>query len=195
MTLHRNHPQKPYECLVFAFKICRKARPAPKRFTQWLDQLGVGEFVREAVSSYHHEGIDRKSLSHYIYSRLLWQTQVAHTEPKISEFPVKLQKALHYLHENWSLSGNLHEVALKADLSLPHLHHLFQKFLGTSPHRYWLNLKLREARNQLVTTAFPIKQIVEDCGFSDLVNFGRHFKSRFGTTPGAYRRDHTDVRS
>ncbi|HJW92618.1 MAG TPA: AraC family transcriptional regulator [Thermoanaerobaculia bacterium] len=63
----------------------------------------------------------------------------------------------------------------------------FRRFHQTSVGEYLRGLRLDYARDALLHTPRPIKEIALDAGFYDQAHFGRHFKRRFGTSPAKLR--------
>jgi AraC family transcriptional regulator len=64
----------------------------------------------------------------------------------------------------------------------------FQRVTGITPHQYVLRSRLREAAARLVTGSGKVIDIALDCGFGDVSNFNRAFRTEFGVSPRKYRR-------
>jgi len=58
---------------------------------------------------------------------------------------------------------------------------------GTSYRRITAEVQAGLAADLLRNTGLPVAEIAERLGFSDPANFGRAFRSWFGTSPGRYR--------
>ena len=56
------------------------------------------------------------------------------------------------------------------------------------PHRYVLNLRMREARRLLAETSLPVGEIAERLGFEDALYFSRRFAREVGQPATEYRR-------
>ena len=82
----------------------------------------------------------------------------------------------------------LNALARDAGLSPYHFLRTFQHVTGTTPHQYLLRMRLRAAAIGLVTTTAQIIDVALDAGFGDVSNFNRAFRSEFGMSPTAYRR-------
>ena len=82
----------------------------------------------------------------------------------------------------------LADLAALAGLSRYHFLRLFRNVIGTTPYRYILARRMARAGEMLHTTDMPVLDIALDCGFSDLSEFTRRFRARFGLPPAAYRR-------
>lgn len=72
-------------------------------------------------------------------------------------------------------------------LSQRRLEMLFAERLGTSPGRFYLDLRLDEARRMVTDTRLPLQEIALRCGFSSQMTFSRAFRARFGGTASALR--------
>jgi len=81
-------------------------------------------------------------------------------------------------------------IARAIGLSQRRLEMLFAERLGTSPGRFFLDLRLDEARRMVTDTHLPMQEIALRAGFSSQMAFARAFRSRFNTTATALRRGH-----
>jgi len=79
------------------------------------------------------------------------------------------------------------ELAAYVDLSRRQLQRLFDKYLLCSPSRYYLQLRLRRARELLLATRMSIADITEECGFVSTSNFSKSYKELFGYAPSMER--------
>ncbi|MCX5496407.1 AraC family transcriptional regulator [Kaistia dalseonensis] len=61
----------------------------------------------------------------------------------------------------------------------------FRRALGTSPHRYLIGRRLAAARLHIIAGE-PLSAIAARVGFADQSHMTRHFKARFGMTPGRF---------
>ena len=72
-------------------------------------------------------------------------------------------------------------------LSRTRLHALFRERLGTSPHAFLVDLRVRTARRLLEGTALPIAEIAVRCGFADQNALTRWCRRSGGLTPALIR--------
>ncbi|MEQ9641716.1 MAG: GlxA family transcriptional regulator [Alphaproteobacteria bacterium] len=75
------------------------------------------------------------------------------------------------------------DLADAVGLSNRQLERLFNKYLGLSPARYYLNLRLKRARQLLSHTSMPILQVAVACGFTSASHFARCYRQVFGHAP------------
>lgn len=79
-------------------------------------------------------------------------------------------------------------LATRHGVSPDRLERLFRAELGETPGRYWRKLRLRRARDLLVHSRLPVREVALSCGYADASAFSRAFRLAFGTTPEAIRR-------
>lgn len=107
-------------------------------------------------------------------------------EPQLG--PPALQRAMMRLQAGFEPSLTVPALAVAAGVSVSGLHALFQRWLGISPGRYLLDLRLREAERLIGETRRPLAEIALAVGFSDQSALTRSLKRRRAVTPGALRR-------
>lgn len=61
----------------------------------------------------------------------------------------------------------------------------FRRLIGTSPHRYLVGRRLANAR-RLMAAGEPLAEAAAASGFADQSHMTRHFRARFGITPGRF---------
>lgn len=79
------------------------------------------------------------------------------------------------------------DMAKRANLSVPRFNVVFREFFGSSPYRYFLNMKLKQTQDLLRNESLTLSEIADHYGFTDVHHFSNSFKKAFGMTPGQYR--------
>ena len=82
---------------------------------------------------------------------------------------------------------SLQEVADHFGLGVTYLSRFFKQETGHNFVDYVSTLRLDKAKEYLVYTDKPVKEIVNDVGYMDTASFVRKFRAREGITPGQYR--------
>ncbi len=102
-----------------------------------------------------------------------------------------------YLDNNYSKQINIKTLAENNYMSHSYLTHTFKTHTGYSPKQYLTLVRLNEATHLLRTTSKTIIDIALECGFSDINNYIKCFKSKFGMTPKEYRKyfKHDDLKT
>lgn len=81
------------------------------------------------------------------------------------------------------------DIAGLVGISRRQLERLLRQHLGAMPSKYYLNLRLNEARAQLQRTSQSVVQISLACGFASAAHFSNAYRERFGVTPREERRN------
>jgi AraC family transcriptional regulator len=82
----------------------------------------------------------------------------------------------------------LDSMARQAGLSPYHFLRTFERVTGVTPHQYVVRARLREAAVRLSTERRKVVDLALNCGFGDVSNFNRAFRSEFGRSPREYQR-------
>ncbi|HEV7500251.1 MAG TPA: AraC family transcriptional regulator [Vicinamibacteria bacterium] len=82
----------------------------------------------------------------------------------------------------------LSALAREARLSPFHFLRTFRRLTGLTPHQYVVRARLRSAAVQLATEPAKVLDVALDCGFGDVSNFNRAFRTELGVSPRAFRR-------
>jgi transcriptional regulator GlxA family with amidase domain len=80
------------------------------------------------------------------------------------------------------------ELAEQAGFSTRQLERLFCKYLGHSPTKHYLSIRLEHARYLLQQTSMPILSVAMACGFVSASHFSKSYNEHFGRTPSTERR-------
>ncbi|USG60676.1 helix-turn-helix domain-containing protein [Sneathiella marina] len=79
------------------------------------------------------------------------------------------------------------ELARKTDLKGWQLRRKFQKFFGETPARYYLNLRLENARALLKNSPASVGYIGTQCGFTNVETLSRSYLKKYGIQPSKDR--------
>lgn len=101
--------------------------------------------------------------------------------------PELIEQAVGFISENFGENLSLEKIAAHVSLSPTYFQKLFLKAVGKTPNEYILDLRIRRAKEQLLTTDFPISFIAAECGFSSQSYFNYAFRRAEGITPKEYR--------
>jgi len=82
---------------------------------------------------------------------------------------------------------SLDELAHLAGLSQRHVQRMFREALGCTPSQYYLDLRLRRARELLLQTGMSITSITVACGFQSPCHFSKAYRALFGQSPSGER--------
>jgi len=100
----------------------------------------------------------------------------------------KLLKVVQLMEERIEEPLSSQELADAVNLSTRQLERLFFKYLGQSPAKRYLKIRLERARTLIRQTSMPILSIALECGFSSASHFSRAYFEGFGRPPSAERK-------
>jgi AraC family transcriptional regulator, glycine betaine-responsive activator len=81
----------------------------------------------------------------------------------------------------------LEDIAQQSGLSRRQIERLFKRHVHCVPKRYYLELRLKRARELLLQTSMPIMAISTACGFQSPPHFSKCYRNHYGRPPTAER--------
>ena len=81
-------------------------------------------------------------------------------------------------------------LAATVGMSTRQLERLARRYLGRSPKRYYMELRLQRARNLLMQTDMSVIAVAIACGFTSPSHFSKCYRAHYGTTPYRERGAH-----
>ncbi len=122
---------------------------------------------------------------------LLWdlakQYEIERESGGILREDAKMMALEKRLREAIATDISLHALAEDCGLSHVQMIRRFRSAFGHTPSEHLYALRLERAKELLLQTALPIKEIARDCGFENEYYFSNFFKKHQGLSPTAYR--------
>ncbi len=103
----------------------------------------------------------------------------------------KLVEAVELMESNIEEPMSLDELARHVGISRRQMERIFQKHLNCVPTRYYLELRLRRARELLLRTPKSIVDVAFSCGFVSAPHFSKCYRDFFGNPPREERQRNT----
>jgi AraC family transcriptional regulator len=100
----------------------------------------------------------------------------------------RLRKAVDYMRAHLHAGITVADIAGAIQLSPFHFARLFKTTTGYTPHQFVMKARVEKARELLLSSSTPLKQIAVDLGFADQSHFTRQFKLAYHVTPGVWLR-------
>jgi YesN/AraC family two-component response regulator len=100
----------------------------------------------------------------------------------------KIQRALHFIHNNYETDISLDRVAKTVCLSRFHFSRLFKEMTGLTYQSYINYIRIEQAKKLLNDDALSVTGTGYAVGYSDLTHFERIFKKIVGLSPTQHRR-------
>ena len=108
-------------------------------------------------------------------------------QARVGLFHENLIEAAALMEANIEEPLSLDEIAALVGVSRRQIERLFKRYVGQVPTKYYLDMRLRRARELLLQTAMSIMEIAVACGFQSPPHFSKCYRSLFGHTPSAER--------
>jgi transcriptional regulator GlxA family with amidase domain len=108
-------------------------------------------------------------------------------QAQVGLFHETLIKAAALMEAHIENPMSLDELATSVGVSRRQIERLFKRHLDRVPTRYYLELRLRRARELLLQTPMSIMDITIACGFQSPPHFSKCYRSLFGYPPSAER--------
>ncbi len=99
----------------------------------------------------------------------------------------KLIDVIAQMEDNLEEPLSREELAASVGLSTRQVERLFKKYLGRTPARHYLELRLKRAQMLLTQTSMPILDVSIACGFVSASHFSKCYREMFDRPPRAER--------
>ena len=112
-------------------------------------------------------------------------------EASHDDAPDTIRQALIYIHDHYTESFTLDELAEHVHLNKYYLIREIRRYVGFTPKEYVTRLRMQMAADLLLNSSLPAVKIAHEVGIHDVNNFNRIFKKHFNKTPAVYRKNFT----
>ncbi len=99
----------------------------------------------------------------------------------------RLLKAVELMEQNLETPLPLSALAKLCGVSTRQLERLFNKYLGRTPRRYYLELRLKRAQMLLTQSSLPVMEVALACGFVSASHFAKCYKELYKQAPRTTR--------
>lgn len=108
-------------------------------------------------------------------------------QARVGLFHENLIEAAALMEANIEEPLSLDEIAALVGVSRRQIERLFKRYVGQVPTKYYLDMRLRQARDLLLQTPMSIMQVAVACGFQSPPHFSKCYRMLYGYTPSAER--------
>ena len=131
-------------------------------------------------------GYDLSCHTYFLLTKLLHSIQQKESEKKAYARTVIMQ-IVSYLQENFYEDIEMSALAEKFHFSVSYFRYYFKKFMGVSPQKYLIQLRITHAKFLLRNENQTVEEIAVNCGFHASNHFIQTFKKYEGVTPLQYK--------
>ncbi|UWQ29724.1 GlxA family transcriptional regulator [Leisingera sp. M527] len=104
-----------------------------------------------------------------------------------------LINAMQFMHDTIEEPVEIGVLADRAQISRRQLERLFQRYVGTSPVQFYIELRVGRALALLNETNMTVAEISAATGFSSATQLSIRFKKRYGQSPASFRKSWTET--
>ena len=144
-------------------------------------QLVNRKYGKELAASVSEQFVCDRMRGAYDKQRIPLKLLLGSNQPKLTE-------AVELMEANLEELLNLDDLASLVGISRRQLERLFRKYLHCVPRRYYLDLRLKKARQLLLQTSESVSEIAIACGFVSSSHFSKSYREIFGLSPREERR-------
>nr|WP_255199277.1 AraC family transcriptional regulator [Vibrio sp. JPW-9-11-11] len=95
----------------------------------------------------------------------------------------RVAKALEYLHQNYTQTVTVQDLAQSANMSISAFHNAFRSVTSASPIQYIKKVRLNKARELIQLEGLKVGDAARLVGYNSTSQFSREFKRHFNATP------------
>jgi len=163
---------------------------------RWSPESGIGRAVEDMMLQVENDGdVFGIAASSGTYRFLVMLARFGMIHGKRQGDPDRLDKlrtVVEWMEARYmDPEIGIEEIAAVLGLSNRRLTDMFRESFGISPYAYFIQLRLRKAKEQLVRASpVTVREIAQRVGFRDASHFVATFKKHVGITPEHFRKLH-----
>ena len=124
---------------------------------------------------------------------LLIHRRMTEAMPQVSGFiQEEIDRAKAYFEEHYNEEISIEQYAASRSMSTSWFNRSFRGAVGTSPMKYILDIRIRNAQVLLETTDYSIANIASVIGYDNPMYFSRMFRKAKGLSPAKYRKTYRE---
>lgn len=105
----------------------------------------------------------------------------------LAHLPVKLRATIEMMQRQIEEPVPIPDIAERVALSPRQLERLFVRYIGVTPTRYYMQLRIERARELLLYSDKPVIEVAVAAGFTSTSHFAAWFRRVLGVRPSAIR--------
>jgi transcriptional regulator GlxA family with amidase domain len=105
----------------------------------------------------------------------------------------KILEVVNLMEDNLEEPLSCVELANRSGVSTRQMERLFRKYLGRTPRKYYLELRLERAQRLLTQSSLPVMEVALACGFVSPSHFAKCYREQYKHVPKSTRAAPTRV--
>ena len=95
-------------------------------------------------------------------------------------------QAKNYIDTNYIAQITVEQIADQLNINRCYFSTAFKKHIGKSPQQYLMDLRLQKAAELMLSHDYTVSAAALSVGYTDIFNFSKMFKRKYGMSPTAY---------
>ncbi len=143
------------------------------------------DMMMTLIAQHHGQPLAERISEHFVCERIRMGDEPQHVplRSRLGHAPQSLIDAVTLMESNIEEPLTTHELSTHLGISRRQLERLFKKYLQAVPSRYYLDLRLQQARKLLRESDQAVGDIALQTGFSSGAHFSTAYRNHFGMTP------------
>ncbi|WP_438317519.1 helix-turn-helix domain-containing protein [Candidatus Caldatribacterium sp. SIUC1] len=101
-----------------------------------------------------------------------------------------VERALQIIHSRYQDDIRIQDLAHELGLSPQHFRELFKRYVGVSPKKYLVTLRLQRSKCMLLHSEYSVTDVALRLGFGSVQQFSKAFRKLTGLSPIEWRKAH-----
>ncbi len=121
----------------------------------------------------------------------IWELMAALAEQQKPKKSDHIEQALGHIHAQYMTGISVGELADRLNLDRSYFYTLFKEQVGVSPQEYIVQYRMDQAAKFMTEYGQSPSAAALSVGYTDIYQFSKMFKRRFGVSPRAYKKGET----
>ncbi len=168
-----------------------------KKWNGYSNHIGTDTELLSLYNSLEKENTQNSPCSYSVMNSVLTQLIayiIRKYEINSADFTRQIKseffmKTYDFINLNINSIKTVSDVCDKMNISISYCNKLFRENLNCSPAKYIVQLKLKEATNQLKYSEKSVLEISDTLNFANPFHFSNTFKKYYGESPSQYRKN------
>lgn len=144
--------------------------------------------LQEMARLENDSDIMNRNLVNAIFTELMYR-YILTVKKKDMNSNTVINDIVENIQNDYNKELTIRDIAKKHGLTEKKLRAMFYKYIGMSPKKYQIKIRMQKATNLLQTTEMNINEISDILGYDSQFQFSRDFKNFYNISPTKYRND------
>lgn len=153
------------------------------------NSLEVLKLIRESHETAHELSYMEEFRKNVLLHQLIYLlTNNIYQKSENTDIGTAIQTTKEYIDKYYDQDLSRETLANMVGVSADYFSHQFKKHVGVSPNEYLTQIRVNQAKKNLITSNQRLKGVAKSVGYSDEFYFSRLFKKVVGVSPTVYVR-------